>query len=112
MASPKESVLEKERVAEKTQEPPMYKVILLNDDYTPFDFVIEVVQEVFQKTQEQAVALAARIHVEGQGVCGVYPKDIAEFKQKKTMDMAREEDHPLECRIQPETPAPRGGMRL
>lgn len=112
MPAPQDSVIEKERVADKTQQPPMYKVILINDDYTPFDFVIDVVQRVFNKTLEQSIELAARIHQEGQGVCGVYPKDIAEHKQKKAIEWARAEEHPLECRIQPETPAPAPrGMR-
>lgn len=112
MASTRSSVLEKERTAHQLEEPPMYKVVMYNDDFTPFDFVILVAQHVFGKTEEQAAELAARIHVEGKGVCGIYPKDIAEFKQKKAMGMARAEEHPLECQIEPETPAPSRGHRM
>lgn len=103
-------VLEREET--QSEEPPMYACVLLNDDYTTFEFVVEVLMTVFNKSIEESILLTKKIHHEGEGVAGIYPKQIAEFKQKKAMHLAQEEDHPLQCIIRPETPAPKRGPKL
>lgn len=100
------NVLEKQKTALRPEKPPKFKVLLLNDDYTPFEFVIEILMEHFNKTVEQAVELAGKIHEEGKGVCGVFIKDIAELKQTKVMQAAFRENHPLQCVLAPDTPSP------
>lgn len=77
--------------------PPMYKVLLLNDDYTPMDFVVEVLQRFFTKTREQATQIMLKVHNEGRGLCGIYPRDIAATKVEQVMAHARENQHPLAC---------------
>lgn len=104
-------VLEREK--EKISEPPMYKVVLHNDDYTPFEFVISVLMDIFRMTEDKATQIAVQIHHQGKGICGVFAKDIAEFKQQKVMDRAIAEEHPLQCTVESDGPSPgRGsGMR-
>ena len=80
--------------------PPMYKVILLNDDYTPMDFVIHILQEYFHKDRETAVRIMLKVHHEGQGVCGVYSKDIASTKVDQVLKHARKDGHPLQCTME------------
>lgn len=80
--------------------PSMYKVILLNDDYTPMEFVVDVIQRFFSKTREQATQIMLKVHTEGAGVCGVYPHDIAETKMNQVLDYAREHQHPLQCTME------------
>jgi len=75
----------------------MYKVILLNDDYTPMEFVVEVLQRFFNKSREQATQIMLKVHTEGSGVCGVYPYGIAETKTHQVMSYAQEHQHPLQC---------------
>lgn len=106
-------VMEKQKAATRPARPPKFKVLLLNDDYTPFEFVIDVLQDIFSKTTEQAEALAVQIHQEGKGACGVYIKDIAELKQTRVIQFARQEGHPLQCVLAPDTPEPssKKGMR-
>lgn len=84
----------------KPKPPSMYKVILLNDDYTPMEFVVEVIQRFFAKTREQATQIMLKVHTEGSGVCGVYPQDIAETKMNQVLAYAREYQHPLQCTIE------------
>ncbi len=90
-----ESVLEVERA--KTKPPPLFKVLLLNDDYTPMDFVVLVLQKFFSLSREQATRIMLKVHKEGVGVCGVYPKDIAASKVEQVSAYAREHQHPLAC---------------
>ncbi|MBS1138335.1 MAG: clpS [Proteobacteria bacterium] len=90
-----ESVLEVERA--KTKPPPLFKVLLLNDDYTPMDFVVLVLQKFFSLSREQATRIMLKVHREGVGVCGVYPKDIAASKVEQVSAYAREHQHPLAC---------------
>ncbi|MBU3644516.1 MAG: ATP-dependent Clp protease adapter ClpS [Candidatus Methylopumilus sp.] len=85
----------------KTKPPSMYSVLLLNDDYTPMEFVVEVLQRFFAKNREQATQLMLRVHTEGSAVCGVYPHDIAETKVNQVMAFANEHQHPLQCAMQP-----------
>jgi ATP-dependent Clp protease adaptor protein ClpS len=80
--------------------PSMYKVILLNDDYTPMEFVVDVIQRFFAKSREQATQIMLKVHTEGAGVCGVYPHDIAETKVNQVLDYAREHQHPLQCTME------------
>lgn len=94
-----------EKTEEQIEEPPMYACVLLNDDYTTMEFVIEALMSVFNKTLEEAVQLTIKIHHEDEGVAGIFPKQIAEFKQKKVMDLAYQEDHPLKCILRKESPS-------
>lgn len=84
----------------KPKPPAMYKVILLNDDYTPMEFVVDVIQRFFNKSREQATQIMLKVHTEGAGVCGVYPQDIAETKLNQVIGYAREYQHPLQCTIE------------
>lgn len=88
-------VIEAQRV--KLKPPPLYKVILLNDDFTPMDFVVLVLQRFFAKTREQATQIMLKVHREGRGLCGVYPRDIAATKVEQVLAFAREHQHPLQC---------------
>lgn len=85
----------------KPKLPEMYKVLLLNDDYTPMEFVVSVIEQFFNKSREQATQIMLKVHTEGMGVCGIYPKDIAETKMQRVMDAAHEAQHPLQCVIEP-----------
>ena len=81
----------------KQKSPPMYKILLLNDDFTPMEFVIEVLRIFFFMNQEQATRIMLKVHTEGVGVCGVYPSDIASTKVKQVVEFARRNQHPLRC---------------
>ena len=84
----------------KPKLPSLYKVLILNDDYTPMEFVVHVVQKVFNKSHDEATRLMLKIHTEGTGVCGMYPLEIAETKMNKVLNLAKEEQHPLQCIIE------------
>lgn len=84
----------------KPKLPPMFKVLLLNDDYTPMEFVVEVIEHFFNKSREQATQIMLKVHTEGMGVCGVYPQDIAETKMNQVISHARKSQHPLQCIIE------------
>lgn len=86
-----------EEQEQKTALPPMFKVYLLNDDYTPMEFVVIVLQKFFGKGREQATQIMLKVHREGRGVCGVYPKDIASTKVELVSSFARQHQHPLQC---------------
>jgi ATP-dependent Clp protease adaptor protein ClpS len=77
--------------------PKMYKVVLLNDDYTPMEFVIAVLQRFFSLDTEQATQIMLKVHNEGRGVCGIFPKDIAATKVEQVIAFARQHQHPLAC---------------
>lgn len=81
--------------------PPMYAVILMNDDYTPMDFVIEILQQYFVMNLDQATQVMLTVHYEGKGIAGVYPRDIAETKANQVNHYARSKGHPLLCQIEP-----------
>lgn len=81
--------------------PPMFKVLLLNDDYTPMEFVVECIERFFNKSREQATQIMLQVHTEGVGVCGIYPQDIAETKMNQVLNLARELQHPLQCVAEP-----------
>ena len=86
-----------ERQAAKTVPPRMYQVVLLNDDYTPMEFVVMVLQEYFKRDLETATQIMLKIHHDGRGVCGVYSKDVAATKVELVLTAARREGHPLQC---------------
>ena len=86
-----------ERRTLKTQPPALYQVVLLNDDFTPMEFVVMVLQEFFKRDQETATQIMLKIHHEGRGVCGVYTKDVAATKVELVMTAARRSGHPLQC---------------
>lgn len=80
--------------------PSMYKVVLLNDDYTPMDFVVDVLESFFSMNREQAVKVMLQVHNQGKGVCGIFTRDIAETKAAQVNQYARESQHPLLCEIE------------
>ncbi|QOJ22337.1 MAG: ATP-dependent Clp protease adapter ClpS [Gammaproteobacteria bacterium] len=88
-------ILAEEKVKQKP--PPLYKILLLNDDFTPMEFVIEVLKLFFSMNQEQATRIMLKVHTEGVGVCGIYPSDIASTKVKQVVEFARKNEHPLRC---------------
>ncbi|HJT50872.1 MAG TPA: ATP-dependent Clp protease adapter ClpS [Nitrosospira sp.] len=88
-------VLEAEK--SKLKPPPMFKVILLNDDFTPMDFVVTVLQTFFSMNREQATQIMLKVHMDGAGVCGVYPNDVATTKVEQVVAFARQHQHPLQC---------------
>ena len=79
----------------------MYQVLMLNDDYTPMEFVVVVIQEYFQKDLETATQIMLKIHLDGKGVCGVYTKDVANTKVDLVSEAARKAGHPLQCVCEP-----------
>ena len=85
---------------QKTKLPSIYKVIILNDDYTPMEFVVYTIQNVFKKSHDEATRIMLKIHTEGQGVCGMFPLEIAETRMKQVLNLAKEHQHPLQCIIE------------
>ena len=83
--------------------PPMYRVIMFNDDYTPMDFVVEVLESYFSMNREQATRVMLTVHTQGKAVCGVFTRDIAETKAMQVNQYARESQHPLLCEIEKES---------
>ena len=90
-----DTVLEAKRA--KTKPPPMFKVMILNDDYTPMDFVVIVLQKFFSLGREKAMQIMLKVHREGMGVCGVYSKDVAATKVDQVRSYAKQHQHPLQC---------------
>lgn len=86
----------------KTRKPAMYKVLMLNDDYTPMEFVVHVLERFFQKNREEATRIMLHVHRRGVGVCGVFTYEVAETKVTQVMDLARQNQHPLQCTIEKE----------
>ena len=89
-----------EKVKPKTKKPSMYKVIMLNDDYTPMEFVVHVLQLFFSLDEEKAAQIMMHVHRRGVGVCGVFPFDVAETKVNLVMDFSRELQLPLQCTME------------
>ena len=90
-----------ERRTQKLQPPQMYQVVMMNDDYTPMEFVVVVIQEFFGKDLEAATAIMLKIHLDGKGVCGVYSKDVAATKVDQVLEAAHKAGHPLKCLSEP-----------
>lgn len=86
----------------KTKKPSMYKVFILNDDYTPMEFVVELLELIFSKTREEATRIMLHVHRKGAGLCGVYTFDIAETKVTQVLQAARAAQHPLQCKMEKE----------
>ncbi len=84
----------------KTQKPSMYKVLILNDDYTPMEFVIMMLQGVFHKSKEDATRIMLHVHQRGVGICGVYSFDVAETKVAQVLELARRNEHPLQATME------------
>ena len=89
-----------EEAKPKLKRPPLYKVILLNDDYTPMEFVVHVLEYFFGMDREKAVRIMLQVHTQGSGVCGVYSREIAETKVSQVNDYSRENNHPLLCTME------------
>ena len=90
-----------ERRPLKTKPPQMHQVVLLNDDYTPMEFVVMVIQEFFSKDRETATQIMLKIHLDGKGICGVFSKDVAATKVDQVTEAARKNGHPLQCVSEP-----------
>lgn len=88
------------KTAPKTKRPSLYKVLLLNDDYTPQEFVVWLLQAVFNKGAEDAVRIMLHVHQTGVGVCGVYTYEVAETKVAQVMELSRRHQHPLQCTME------------
>jgi ATP-dependent Clp protease adaptor protein ClpS len=86
----------------KTKRPPYFKVVLLNDDYTPMDFVVFLLKDVFRKNHTDAVNTMLEIHQKGEGLAGIYTRDVAETKAETSITMARRNEYPLQCRVEKE----------
>ena len=84
----------------KTKKPSMYKVLMLNDDYTPMEFVVHILERFFAKTREEATRIMLHVHRRGVGICGVYTYEVAETKVTQVMDFARQNQHPLQCTLE------------
>ncbi len=87
---------------EKTQRPSLYKVLLINDDFTPMEFVVLILQSLFNKTPEESAEITLTVHSKGVGVCGVFPYEVAEVKSQQVIALARKNQHPLQCHIEKE----------
>jgi len=92
------NLLEAEKV--RLKPPPMFKVMLLNDDYTPMDFVVVVLQTVFAMSREQATQVMLKVHRDGMGVCGVYTREVAATKVEQVIELAKSHQHPLQCTME------------
>ena len=94
------NVLTKEKT--KVKKPKLYKVILLNDDYTPMEYVVRLIKIIFRKTEDEAINIMLMVHKKGSGICGIFTKEIAETKVDKVMNMAKNDQHPLKCIMEQE----------
>lgn len=84
----------------KTKKPSMYKVLMLNDDYTPMEFVIYILERIFNKSHDEAMQIMLHVHQKGVGLCGVFTYEVAETKAGQVMDIARKNEHPLQCAVE------------
>ena len=91
-----------DEVKPKLKKPTLYRVILVNDDYTPMEFVVLVLQRFFRKGREEAVQIMLNVHTRGSGVCGVFTAEIAETKVRQVLSFSRDNKHPLQCTMEPE----------
>lgn len=100
-SDPGDESLVVERLTQRVQPPQMYQVVMLNDDYTPMEFVVRVLQEYFSKDREAATQIMLKIHIDGKGVCGVFTKDVAATKVELVREAAHRDGHPLQCLYEP-----------
>lgn len=96
----KPGTLKKKETESQLKKPPMYRVVMHNDDYTPMDFVVHVLEAFFSFSHDKATALMWQVHTEGKAVCGIFTRDIAETKVAQVIDYAREQEHPLLCEME------------
>jgi ATP-dependent Clp protease adaptor protein ClpS len=89
-----------EFVKSKLKRPPLYKVVLVNDDYTPMEFVVEVLERFFSMNREKATQIMLHVHTRGKGVCGIYTRDVAETKVAQVNEYSRTHQHPLLCAME------------
>ena len=94
---------------EATKPPPMYHVVMLNDDYTPMEFVVQILQSVFFMDQARATQVMLEVHHQGGAVCGTYTRDVARMKARRVQVLAEQQQYPLQCRVEP---APAGGSGI
>lgn len=92
--------LELQEAEPELKEPSQYKVVLLNDDYTPMDFVVKILESFFQKNRQEATRIMLEIHTQGKGICGTFSYEIAETKVSQVNDYSRENQHPLLCTLE------------
>lgn len=92
-----------EEAKSKLKRPPLYRVLLLNDDYTTMDFVVHILQNIFHMSFEQANQIMMHVHQKGVGICGVYPREIAESKVEQVLQYAQQNEHPLQCTMEPDS---------
>lgn len=85
------------------RKPPLYRVILLNDDYTPMEFVVIVLERFFRLSREMATRVMLQVHQQGSGVCGVFPREIAESKVQQVTEFSLQNEHPLQCTMEPDS---------
>lgn len=90
------------KAAPKTKKPPMYKVLILNDDFTPMEFVVFVLERFFHKSRQEATRIMLHVHRKGIGICGVFTYEVAETKVTQVVDFARQNQHPLQCTMEKE----------
>ncbi|BAO44670.1 ATP-dependent Clp protease adapter ClpS [Thiolapillus brandeum] len=98
--NPGDGELATEESRPKLKKPPLYKVLLLNDDYTPMDFVVDVLTRYFHMSEEKATQVMLHVHTRGVGICGVFTREIAETKVAQVTEYAREKQHPLLCTME------------
>jgi ATP-dependent Clp protease adaptor protein ClpS len=88
------------RTRTRTKKPSMYKVLMLNDDYTPMEFVVQVLEQFFNKSHEEAIKIMLHVHQRGVGICGIFTYEVAETKVTQVIDYARKNQHPLQCTLE------------
>jgi ATP-dependent Clp protease adaptor protein ClpS len=89
-----------EKTRTQTKKPSMYKVLMLNDDYTPMEFVVHVLERFFHKSRDEATRIMMHVHQRGVGLCGIFTYEVAETKATQVMDFARQHQHPLQCTLE------------
>jgi ATP-dependent Clp protease adaptor protein ClpS len=92
-----------EKAVPQLSKPRLYRVVMLNDDYTPMEFVVHILEAFFSMNREQATRVMLKVHTEGRAICGIYTRDIAESKAEEINQYARENEHPLLCQIEPDS---------
>lgn len=89
-----------EKPKAKAKRPSFFNVVMLNDDYTPMDFVVQILKEIFHKTQDEASAIMMEVHNKGSAICGIYTRDVAETKAELSVAVAKKHEYPLQCRVE------------